>query len=106
VAILYRPARADELQETQEHIVRSINDLCERHGFGPMATVRTPEFQLFSLGDDPGGLWTAEEDGQLVGSTFAWTCGDGMRIAFPMLLMSSRAFGDWSRYLPRNPGFM
>jgi ribosomal protein S18 acetylase RimI-like enzyme len=30
----------------------------------------------------------------------------GMRIKFPMLLMSSRDFGDWGRYLPRNPGFM
>lgn len=30
----------------------------------------------------------------------------GMRIAFPMMLMSSHAFGDWSCYLPRNPGFM
>jgi len=32
--------------------------------------------------------------------------GQGMRITFPMVLMSSDAFGDWSRYLPRNPGFM
>ncbi|HWE76008.1 MAG TPA: GNAT family N-acetyltransferase [Stellaceae bacterium] len=30
----------------------------------------------------------------------------GARIAFPMMLMSSRAFGDWTCYLPRNPGFM
>lgn len=30
----------------------------------------------------------------------------GMRISFPMLLMSNRPFGDWGRYLPRNPGFM
>ena len=30
----------------------------------------------------------------------------GMRISFPMMLMSSRAFGDWTCYLPRNPGFM
>jgi hypothetical protein len=30
----------------------------------------------------------------------------GMRITFPMLLMSTREFGDWTRYLPRNPGFM
>jgi ribosomal protein S18 acetylase RimI-like enzyme len=30
----------------------------------------------------------------------------GMRITFPMLLMSTRQFGDWARYLPRNPGFM
>ena len=30
----------------------------------------------------------------------------GMRIKFPMLLMSSRDFGNWTQYLPRNPGFM
>ena len=30
----------------------------------------------------------------------------GMRITFPMVLMSTRDFGDWTRYLPRNPGFM
>src|SRR5579885_3720320 len=30
----------------------------------------------------------------------------GMRITFPMLLMADRDFGDWSRYMPRNPGFM
>lgn len=30
----------------------------------------------------------------------------GMRITFPMLMMSSADFGDWRCYLPRNPGFM
>jgi len=30
----------------------------------------------------------------------------GMRITFPMLLMSSSEFGDWTSYLPRNPGFI
>jgi GNAT superfamily N-acetyltransferase len=30
----------------------------------------------------------------------------GMRITFPMMLMSARPFGDWALYLPRNPGFM
>jgi hypothetical protein len=30
----------------------------------------------------------------------------GMRITFPMVLLSTRDFGDWTRYLPRNPGFM
>jgi GNAT superfamily N-acetyltransferase len=30
----------------------------------------------------------------------------GMRITYPMLLMSTQAFGDWASYLPRNPGFM
>jgi len=61
--VVYRAARADELQATQEHIVRSINELSERHGFGPMASVRAPDFQLFSLEDDPARLWTAEENG-------------------------------------------
>jgi len=73
--IVYRPARGDELQATQEHIVRSINDLAERHGFGPMASVRSPDFQLFSWKDDPGGLWTAEQGGEMVGSAFSWVSG-------------------------------
>jgi hypothetical protein len=30
----------------------------------------------------------------------------GMRITTPMVLMSSYDFGNWSQYLPRNPGFM
>jgi hypothetical protein len=30
----------------------------------------------------------------------------GMRIAFPMVLVSTRDFGDWSRYVPRNPASM
>jgi GNAT superfamily N-acetyltransferase len=76
MSILYRPARADELATTQEHIVRSINDLSERHGFGSMASVRTPDFQLFSLKDDPAGFWTAEQDGAIVGSAFSWVCGN------------------------------
>jgi N-acetylglutamate synthase-like GNAT family acetyltransferase len=29
-----------------------------------------------------------------------------MRITFPLVLLSDRQFGDWCRYLPRNPGFM
>jgi hypothetical protein len=29
-----------------------------------------------------------------------------MKITFPMVLVSDRDFGDWTRYLPRNPGFM
>ena len=29
-----------------------------------------------------------------------------MRIAFPMVLVSEHDFGDWTRYLPKNPGLM
>ena len=74
--VVYRPARADELETTQQHIVASINDLTQRHGFGPIASVRSPDFQLFSWKDDPAGLWTAELDGEIVGSAFSWICGD------------------------------
>jgi hypothetical protein len=35
--LVYRPARADELPRAQELVFRSINDLTERHDFGPMA---------------------------------------------------------------------
>lgn len=76
MAIVFRPARAEELQATQELIVRSINDLTGRHGFGPMASVRAPDFQLFCWNDDPAGLWTAERDGGIVGSAFSWVCGN------------------------------
>jgi hypothetical protein len=30
----------------------------------------------------------------------------GMRITFPMVLLSTYDFGNWAQYLPRNPGFM
>lgn len=30
----------------------------------------------------------------------------GMRFTLPMVLMSTHDCGDWTRYLPRNPGFM
>jgi ribosomal protein S18 acetylase RimI-like enzyme len=74
--LVFRPARADELQRAGELVVRSINDLTERHGFGPMATLRSPDFQLFSLKDDPDGLWVAEVDGEIIGLALSWVCGD------------------------------
>jgi ribosomal protein S18 acetylase RimI-like enzyme len=76
VPIAFRPARAEELQRAEELVVCSINDLTERHGFGPMATLRPPDFQLFSLKDDPDGLWVAEADGEIVGFALSWVCGD------------------------------
>ncbi len=36
----------------------------------------------------------------------AIAAGLGMRFALPMVLMSTPDCGDWTRYLPRNPGFM
>jgi ribosomal protein S18 acetylase RimI-like enzyme len=76
MSVAYRRARAEEIERAEELVVRSINDLTERHGFGPMATLRPPQFQLFSWNDDPDGLWVAEDAGQMLGFAFSWVCGD------------------------------
>jgi ribosomal protein S18 acetylase RimI-like enzyme len=73
--VVYRPAREQELDRAQELVVRSINDLSERHGFGRMASLRSARFQSYSLEDDPDGLWVAEDAGQVVGFAFSWICG-------------------------------
>ncbi len=65
--IIFRLARATDLVRADELVVGSINDLTERHGFGKIASPRPPPFQLFSLKDDPDGLWVAEDDGEMVG---------------------------------------
>src|ERR1700756_4888514 len=74
--VIYRPARAEDLEHADRLVVSSINDLTERHGFGPMAAASPPNFQLFSLKDDPNGLWLAEENDQILGFAWSWVCGD------------------------------
>jgi GNAT superfamily N-acetyltransferase len=76
MSLLYRTARADDLERAQALIVASVNHLTEQHGFGPMASARPPHFQLFSLRDDPAGLWVAEDDGRILGTAFSWASGD------------------------------
>jgi ribosomal protein S18 acetylase RimI-like enzyme len=62
---------------TDALVVAAINDLTLRHGFGPMATASPPNFQMFSLRDDPDGLWVAEsESGNIAGFAWSWMCGD------------------------------
>jgi GNAT superfamily N-acetyltransferase len=74
--VVYRPARAQDLERANELVVGSMNDLSVRHGFGPMAVVRAPVFSQFSLSDDPDGLWVAEDAGEFLGFAFSWVCGD------------------------------
>jgi hypothetical protein len=76
MAILYRRATAEDLGVADALVVKSINDLTERHGFGSMAAPSAPYFQSFSLKDDPDGLWVAEEGDRMVGFAFSWSCGD------------------------------
>ena len=82
--ILYQPAE-DLQQRADELIAASINDLCERHGFAPMAAVRPPTFARFSLEDDADGLWVAEDVGEIVGFAFSWVCGDLCFLAQPFV---------------------
>jgi ribosomal protein S18 acetylase RimI-like enzyme len=74
--LIYRHARAEDLVTTDALVVASINDLTERHGFGRMAASSPPNFQLFSLEDDPDGLWIAEDGGRILGFAWSWVCGD------------------------------
>jgi len=60
MSLVCRPARADDLAAADALVVSSINELTVRHGFGPMATAGASSFQLFSLRDDPAGMWVAE----------------------------------------------
>jgi len=76
VALSVRPARETDLERADELVCASINEITAQHGFDPFATRSPPNFQLFSLRDDPTGLWVAEQDRRLVGFGFSWICGD------------------------------
>jgi ribosomal protein S18 acetylase RimI-like enzyme len=76
MSLVYRPAQAEDLPTTDALVVASINDLTERHGFGSMATASPPAFQLFSIKNDPVGLWVAEDGGEILGFAWSWVCGD------------------------------
>jgi GNAT superfamily N-acetyltransferase len=71
----YRRARLEDLDPANVLVVGAINQLAQSHGYPPIASLRPPLFQIFSLSHDPEGLWVAEENGKLVGFAFAWTAG-------------------------------
>jgi GNAT superfamily N-acetyltransferase len=76
VTIQYRLAHAADLLRASELVVASMNHLCQRHGFTPIATARPSTFSHFSSQDDPDGLWVAEDAGDILGFAFSWVCGD------------------------------
>jgi GNAT superfamily N-acetyltransferase len=76
MALVYRPACAEDLVRADALVVATINDLTERHGFGPMATASPPNFARFSLHYDPGGLWIADDGRNIRGFAWSWICGD------------------------------
>ncbi|TAM38967.1 MAG: GNAT family N-acetyltransferase [Burkholderiaceae bacterium] len=74
MSLVFRPASTDELAHAEELVALSINDLTASHGFGAIATSRSPDFQAFCLRDDPRGAWLAEDDGEMVGFALSWVC--------------------------------
>ena len=74
--VVCRPACAQDLKRAADLVVASINDLTARHGFGPIAVSRPPNFQSFCLKDDAGGLWVAEDADEILGFAWSWVCGD------------------------------
>src|SRR5260370_16704540 len=64
--VAYRPARAEKIERAQELVVRSINDLTERHGFRPIASLRPPQFQFFCFTYDPSRLLVAYHSPQML----------------------------------------
>lgn len=75
MSLVVRPASVEELARAEELVVRSINDLTVRYGFGSIATSRPPDFQTFCFQDDPRGVWLAEDEGEIVGFALSWVCG-------------------------------
>jgi ribosomal protein S18 acetylase RimI-like enzyme len=96
MSLTYRPAAAQDLVTAEALVVASINDLTERHGFGPMATASPPQFQLFSLQEDPDGLWVAEDGGSIIGFAWSWVCGEVWFLAqlFVDPLQQGRGIGN------------
>jgi ribosomal protein S18 acetylase RimI-like enzyme len=101
MSIVYRPAREDELAAAEKLVVGSINDLTERHGFGRMAGLRPPQFQIFCLRDDPAGLWVAEDGGRMVGFALSWACGDLWFLAELFVAPDQQGRGIGSELLKR-----
>src|SRR5258708_12656440 len=59
---------------------------------------------MFSLRDDPAGLWTAEQDGEIVGSAFSWICGDLWFLAELFIAPERQGEGIGNELLRRAPG--
>lgn len=102
MTVAYRPAREDDLATADSLVVAAINDLTIRHGFGPMAAASSPNFQMFSLMDDPDGLWVAESESRdLLGFAWSWVCDDVWFLAQLFVDPAQQACGIGNELLKR-----
>jgi hypothetical protein len=100
--------------------LRFGRDRCDSAGYGyiganghigPLAVLRPDHIQdAFAAALRLAAAGTSERISAFVpgacDGALSLAVNQGMRITFPMLLMASPGYGDWTRYLPRNPGFM
>src|SRR5260370_38327478 len=97
-----RRARAQDLERADELVVASFNDFTQRHGFGAIATSRPPNFQLFSLKDDAGGLWVAQKAGESRGFAWSGACGVSWVLCVLFVCRAHQGRGSRSEMLTRS----
>jgi GNAT superfamily N-acetyltransferase len=72
MAITYRPAKFEDLEDAERVVQASGNELRLRHGGQPWRTPPPIAFPKFCLAEDPDGLWVAEDGDTIVGFGFSW----------------------------------
>jgi GNAT superfamily N-acetyltransferase len=72
MAITYRAAKSEDLEEAERVVQEAGNELRMRHGRQPWPTPPPIAFPKFCLAEDPDGLWVAEHGNTIVGLGFSW----------------------------------
>jgi GNAT superfamily N-acetyltransferase len=72
MTVICRNAEMEDLKPAMAVVAAALNDLERRHGFDGISGEIDTSFAECCLGDDPSGLWVAEEEGRLVGFGFSW----------------------------------
>jgi GNAT superfamily N-acetyltransferase len=75
MAITYRPAKLEDLEEAERVVQEAGNALRVRHGRQPWPMPPPIAFPKFCLAEDPDGLWVAERGDTIVGFGFSWMTG-------------------------------
>ena len=72
MAITYRRAKFEDLEEAERVVQEAGNELRIRHGRQPWPEPPPIVFPKFCLAEDPHGLWVAEHGDTIVGFGFSW----------------------------------
>src|SRR6516164_3500292 len=72
MAITYRRAKFEDLEEAERVVQEAGNELRIRHGRQPWPEPPPIVFPKFCLAEDPDGLWVAEHGDAIVGFGFSW----------------------------------